>query len=419
MRYSLQARRLAAIRPFPVLVYVVRAFRIVKEISAVGIHLLKPGLGWYDEFAVCRRQNVANATIGEARCNVNYLPDFLPLTIARSPKSWGATMSSTKKSGGERPVSKRPKYVLKLKVEGPGVHRRSIAIPALLKICGAIQSAVHRQAEAMEKPTAQTLRRGPITVSAQEECTLELIGISGGSTGLLFRYAKPQQQLPMPDAAHFGLDVLVKIAETVRDLGTKKQAGVAIDPGVLDSLNELGDVLDKKAITRISLSVPQHNGRHSTIKAILNTSVRERIAARVKNPTQSQLTIEGKLEMADFKELGKTCRIHPPVGLPLHCSFEPELEDQVYAALRKPVRLAGIARLNPNTGRPEELKIEKLEILEELLLGEKEFFALRSLEQLAQTQGVRPLVDPNELAGGWPQDENIDEFIAATYESRS
>ena len=109
-------------------------------------------------------------------------------------------MNATKKSGGEGHVSKRPKYVLKVKIEGPGVHRKSIAIPDLLKICGAIQSAVHRQAEAMEKPTAQTLRRGPITVSAQEECTLELIGISGGSTGLLFRYGK-QQQPPQHDTS--------------------------------------------------------------------------------------------------------------------------------------------------------------------------------------------------------------------------
>jgi hypothetical protein len=327
-------------------------------------------------------------------------------------------MSATKKSSGERHAPKRPNYVLKLKVEGPGVHHKGIAVPDLLKICGAIQSAVHRQAEAMEKPAARTLRRGPITVSAQEECTLELFGISGGSTGLLFRYGKPQPPLPMPGAVNFGLDVIAKVAETIHELGTRKQAGVEIDTGVLDSLNELGEVLDKKAITRISLRVPRHNGRR-TIKAILDTTVRERIVARVKIPSRDQLTIEGNLEMADFKDLGKACRVHPPVGLPLQCSFKPDLEDQVYAALRKPVRLTGIARLNLNTGRAEELEIEKLEILDELLVGARDFFAPRSLEQLAQAQGVRPLTDPNELAGGWPPDENIDEFIAATYESRS
>jgi hypothetical protein len=138
----------------------------------------------------------------------------------------------------------------------------------------------------------------------------------------------------------------------------------------------------------------------------------------VKLPTQGQLTIEGKLEMADFKETGKLCRIHPPIGLPLQCTFEPDIEERVYDALRKPVRLTGTARLNPNTGRPEELKIEKIEILDELLLGAKDFFASRSLEQLAEAQGVRPLTNPADLAGGWPADENIDEFVTAIYETR-
>src|SRR5258708_19211598 len=113
------------------------------------------------------------------------------------------TMSAQKKSTGVKRVPKHYKYVLKVKIEGPGVHRKSIAVPDLVKICESIQSAVHRQAEAMEKPTAQTLRRGPITASAQKECTLELVGIVGGSTGLLFRYSKLQQQLHMPAAANF------------------------------------------------------------------------------------------------------------------------------------------------------------------------------------------------------------------------
>jgi hypothetical protein len=326
-------------------------------------------------------------------------------------------MSTTHKKTGRR-VSKQPKYVLKVKVEGPGIHYKSIAVPDLLKLCGTIQTALHRQAEAMEKPTAQTLRRGPITASAQEECTLELIGISGGSTGLLFRYGKIQQPLPMPDAGNFGFDVVAKVAATVESLGRHKNANVEMDDGVLESLNDLGDILDKNRITKISLYVPRHDGNRRAIKAVLNNAVRERISARVKIPTRGQLTIEGKLEMADFKELGKACRIHPPVGLALQCTFDSELEEQVYAALRKPVRLTGTARLNPTTGKPEELKIERLEILDEILVGARDFFVSRSLEQLAQAQGVRPLADPRELAGGWPQDEDIDEFIVTTYKSR-
>jgi hypothetical protein len=328
-------------------------------------------------------------------------------------------MSAQKRSTAVKRVFKHPKYVLKVKIEGPGVHRRSISVPDLVKICSGIQSAVHRQAEAMERPTAQTLRRGPITASVQKECTLELVGIVAGSTGLLFRYSKPQEHLPIPDAKNFGVDVLAKVAETVRNLGAKKPSPTEGDLGVLDSLSELGEVFEKRGITRISLNVPRHNGKHRSVKVVFTTTVIERIASRAKSPANVHMTIEGRLEMADFKELGKLCRVHPPIGQSLLCSFEPELEEQIYSALRRPVRLTGTANLNPNTGRPEELKIGEIEILEELLLGAKDFFEPRSLQQLAEAQGVRPLSNPRELAGGWPPDENVDDFVASAYQDRS
>ncbi len=327
-------------------------------------------------------------------------------------------MSATKKPSREKFLPKRPRYVLKVDVEGPGVHTKSIAIPDLLKICGAIQTAVHRQAEAMEKPLAQTLRRGPITASAQEECTLELIKIGGGSTGLYFRYAKPQQPLPLPEIKNFGADVLTKVVQTVREFERKKPSASEVDAGVLNSLQDLGDVLERKTVTRITLNVPGYDGKPRTTRAVFNAAVRERIAARARVPSHRELTIEGKLEMADFKETGKLCRVHPPIGQPLQCSFEPDLEDQVYGALRRPVRLTGTARLNPNTNRPEELKVERIEILDELLIGAKDFFTSRTLEQLAEAQGVHPLTNPKELVGGWPSDENVDEFVEAIYESR-
>lgn len=95
----------------------------------------------------------------------------------------GGSMRATNKQSGEIPVSRRPNYVLKGEVESPGVHKKSIPVPDLVKICEAIQTAVHRQAEVMQRPSAQTLRRGPITASAQQECTLELFGITSGRSG--------------------------------------------------------------------------------------------------------------------------------------------------------------------------------------------------------------------------------------------
>src|SRR5213594_1382774 len=85
---------------------------------------------------------------------------------------------------------KRSKLLLKLKIDGPGVHAGRISVPDLVQICDKAQSAVHRQAEALAGQ--RTLRRGPVTSDVREECTLELVGISKGSAVLSFDLAKPQ-----------------------------------------------------------------------------------------------------------------------------------------------------------------------------------------------------------------------------------
>lgn len=326
-------------------------------------------------------------------------------------------MSSKKKTVRAKKEPRRPGYAVKVKIEGPGVHRKSIPIPELVKICNSLQSAVHRQAEAMQTPSAMTLRRGPITANAQDECTLELTGIVAGSTGLTFRYAKPQQHLPI--SATFGNEVLARVAETLRDFEKNKPVPPDVDPGVLASLQDLGAALDQRSITKILLTVPVHEGRKGAVKAVYTPTVRERIAAHIKTPMQEPQTIEGKLEMADFKDTGRICRIHPSIGLPVQCSFDPSKEDEVYQALRRPVRVTGVARVNPHSGRTEEIKIDTIELLDDLMLGARDFTAGYSLKQLAEMQGVRPLVRPDDLAGGWPADENVDEFIDATYANRS
>jgi hypothetical protein len=50
---------------------------------------------------------------------------------------------------------------------------------------------------------------------------------------------------------------------------------------------------------------------------------------------------------------------------------------------------------------------------------EGQFFAASTLEELAEAQGVRPLKDPGEMAGAWPEGEDVDAFLKETYEGRS
>jgi hypothetical protein len=47
-----------------------------------------------------------------------------------------------------------------------------------------------------------------------------------------------------------------------------------------------------------------------------------------------------------------------------------------------------------------------------------EFFTAFTLEELAEAQGVSPMKDPRLMAGAWPEDEDVDQFVLETYRNR-
>jgi hypothetical protein len=102
----------------------------------------------------------------------------------------------------------------------------------------------------------------------------------------------------------------------------------------------------------------------------------------------------------------------------LVCTFTPEQEQEIQDALRKPVSITGKATINPNNGKVETIAIQSLGITEHLLIGAKEFHSGRSLQQLAEAQAVEPLNNPKVLIGGWPEGEDVDEFVEDIYSSR-
>jgi hypothetical protein len=42
---------------------------------------------------------------------------------------------------------------------------------------------------------------------------------------------------------------------------------------------------------------------------------------------KKEVTIEGRLEIADFQAMGERCRIQPPAGNAIACFFDQEMED--------------------------------------------------------------------------------------------
>ena len=311
-------------------------------------------------------------------------------------------------------VNKKQKSLptLQLRLSGPGVPRGRIAVPDLIKICQEAQNVVNKQAEVLKG--RKTIHSGPISGPIQQECTLELIGIKKGSTTLLFDLAKPQ--IPFEFKDEFGAEVVAEVAATIRSLGSRKPK--TIDPGLLLGVYGLSGLVETGGISGMRWITVQRNGHKRASSTPITKMVRERAAVRLSRPQKVIAYVDGILDMADFKPKERKCRIDPPIGVSIMCVFEPERENEIYQLLRKPVRVKGEATLQPYTDKIDSVHIDEISALPSLSLGEGNFFTRSSIAELAEIQNVKPLTDPSVLAGGIPNDQDVDEFLGEIYSTR-
>lgn len=300
----------------------------------------------------------------------------------------------------------KEKPLLQIKVHGAFKPGR-IPVPLLLKICGDVQTAVNRQAEALEGEE-RTQRPGPVIATVARECTLELFGIKKGSTTLNF--AREASQIPLSEAHTRGFEAVNAVGSTLQKLSrSKPSTDSTFDAGVLDTLNNMGDIFER-GVRKIDWIVPQPHGAKRVV-AQYAPELKEKVAARIK-PASTNVsldappaTVEGTLELTEGK-----CRISPLMGPPMQYAFTEDHAGEVYDAMRKSVKV----HVDPKTK-----KIEHIEIQKEYpsLLG-KSFFEAKTINQLIAEQGVTPITDLSALSGAFP-DEDIDEMLADIYADRT
>ena len=312
------------------------------------------------------------------------------------------------KQQGRRTV--KPQPALTLKVSGPDIHAGRIPVPDLLVICQQAQSAVNRQAEALEG--RQTLRPGPKLGKVRLECTLELVSLGKGSAVLSFDQTRSQPSFPQMRS--LGEEAIAGVGEALRALAKGERKD--IDPGVLDSLRSMGELFGN-GVKSIRWIVPARPGRRR-ISATFNASIQKRVVQKLRPPTIRPIGLDGVLEMADFKPSDHRCRIHPSLGPSINCTFPPQLADELYSILRQAAHIEGDATINAQTGKTESIEITAVKPLDPLTVNAGSFFTGWTFDQLVHMQSVDPLRDPKSLAGGWPDDEDVDDVLAEIYQRR-
>ena len=196
------------------------------------------------------------------------------------------------------------------------------------------------------------------------------------------------------------------------------------DAGVLLAWRDAG-VLFKQGIASIQFSL---NHRGQPLDTTYSSGGFENIQRRIRGPVSNVRTVEGRLLMADFKEHGTRCRVHPSVGEPVLCLFDEDQKDEVLEDILHYVRIVGEAREDPVTGKFNSIKIHDIERLEDRedeaveLLPQgsplpRDFWQSPTIDELALAQNVQPLTNVEVLFGTWPGGED-DDFESAIDELR-
>lgn len=302
---------------------------------------------------------------------------------------------------------------LRIHFEGPAVDRQRLQLRELLSFGGHIQTALDRVARVLQGE-AESTRPGRRPGDIERLCALEIVSVRGGGSMTMTCDLPPVTQTLLGEYTDIGEQSLLALIEGLDDLSNPSlPLPHGYDEGVLIALRDAGKTTNR-GVDQVSLTLGRTN--RSLTRKFTPDTVRY-IAMRMQGPIQSQRVVDGRLLMADFRESGLRCRVHPSIGSPVTCIFDEPQRDAVLAALTHFVRIVGEA--TEVGGDIQALRIRDIELLDgegfaaslNLETGKGEEWS-PSLDDLASAQGIAPIADIAGLTAGiWPEDESVDEFM--------
>jgi len=300
--------------------------------------------------------------------------------------------------------------LLKIRFDGEAVGEGRIAVAHLLRFLTNMNKALQRTGRVL-LGESESVRKGRQPDSIRDEVALDLVLLTHGSPAAVLGFERRRGQTALR-GMDFGLEILER---TITGLDSVQRPGDLLPPGcdagVLLAWRDAG-VLFSQGVKEISLTL---NHLEKELGTRFTPDGFNRIQERIKGPQTNIRSIEGRLLMADFKEHGTRCRVHPSAGEPVLCLFDEAQKEEVLEDILHFVRIVGEAKEDPITGKIATIRIHDIERLEDKeneateLLPQgtpisRSFWESPSLEDLAQAQDVKPLSDVRVLFGTWPGD---------------
>lgn len=313
---------------------------------------------------------------------------------------------------------------LTIRFDGQAVGEARISVAHLLRFLGHMTKALRRTGHLL-RGQASSLKKGTPERSLADEVALDLVLLTHGSPAAVLGFQRRQSQGGLP-GIDFGMDVLERSLLGLQQVQADDEGALpaGFDAGVLMAWRDAG-VLFNQGVEHIELKLKHPLG---PVTARFDSAGFVRLQRRIQGPESNIRTIEGRLLMADFKEHGTRCRIHPAAGEPVLCLFDDAQREEVLEDILHYVRVVGEAREDPATGRIASIRINDIERLEgkeneatDLLPKgtplAPSFWQSLSLDDLARLQGLGPATDLSQLLGSWPGEAD-DGFEAAVSELR-
>lgn len=303
--------------------------------------------------------------------------------------------------------------VLRVRVEGPAVASGRIAVDHLVVLVRQVQAAIERIALVLRGE--EGLRPGRRPADIERLTRLEVVALEPGSVVVALDLRRDQLQLEGMDP---GREAARRLVEGLIALEQREELPRGWDPGVVLAFREATNLF-RRGIERVDLSLQTDDYRRT---ARLGAADAERFARLATRWVSNRRTVEGRLLMADFKEWATRCRVHPPMGLPVECTFDEAHRQAVLDALTKYVRVTGEAEVDPDTSRIRRLVIADIEILdwEGTEATTASFWEPIPTEELAVMQRAKPVARVEELAADiWESTEEREAFLADVYAART
>ena len=300
--------------------------------------------------------------------------------------------------------------LLKIRFEGGVIGPGKIPVVHLLRFLSNLNKALHRVGRVLQGD-AKSIRKGRPPRSIEGEVELDLVLLSEGSPAAVlgFDRRKSDSFLPGMDFGEEVLNQALKGLDAVQESSVHESLPTGYDSGVLKAWREAGTIFGQ-GIDKVDFTM---GGLERKIQTSFTPDGLMRLQERIRRPQTNVRMIEGRLLMADFKEQRTRCRVHPSAGDPVHCIFDESQKDEVVGSILRYVRIVGESTEDPTSGQVTTIKIHDIECLGDRRGGDigqvehvpalsQSFWDSPTLENLAQSQDVRPMTDLQALAGTWP-----------------